>query len=455
MPTHRRSGSPGRHRLRRGHETDAAANPTRTAILAQGYERCVLPSGLRVLTSTLPHTNAVSIMLLFGAGSRHEPGELAGASHLLEHLVFKGTERRPTPREIADVVESVGGTLNAYTDREVTAYWCRLALPHYRQGLEVLIDMARNSLLRQEDIDKEKRVVFEEIRASNDSPGSRVANLEDELLWPDQPMGRDIAGSLDSVEGIGRDALLEYLNDQYVASNAVLAVAGGASHEEVVGQAESLLDGVREGEPLPLIPFEDNLTGPQLRVEYRKTEQAHLSIGLHGVSMFDDDRHALSLLSVVLGGSMGSRLFEEVREKRGLAYAISSYSRQYRDCGALSIASGAEPKRSAEALQVIMTELARARDGVTEEELVRAKELSKGRLLLRMEESRAVASSIGIQELLKGEVRTVDEMVKQVDAVTTEDVVRVARRALRPEKLAVAVVGPFRSPSRFARHLHF
>ena len=428
---------------------------TQTPILAQSHEHSVLPSGLRVLTSTLSHTNAVSIMLLFGAGSRYEPGELAGASHVLEHMVFKGTESRPAPREIADVVESVGGSLNAYTDREVTGYWCRLALPHYRQGLDVLVDMVRNSLFRQEDIDKEKRVIFEEIRASHDSPGSRVANLEDELLWPNQPMGRDIAGSIESVGGIERDALLGYLSEQYVASNAVLAVAGGVSHEEVVEQAGALLDGFREGEALPLIPFEDNLTGPQVCVEYRKTEQAHVSIGLHGVSLLDEDRHALGLLSVVLGGTMGSRLFEEVREKRGLAYAISSYTRQYLDCGALSIGLGADPKRSAEALQVIMAELTKARKGVTAEELARAKELSRGRLLLRMEESRAVASSIGIQELLRGEVHTVDEMVQKVDAVTMDDVVRAARRALRPEKLVVAVVGPFRGRSSFAKHLHF
>jgi len=394
-------------------------------------------------------------MLLFGAGSRYEPDDLAGASHLLEHLVFKGTESRPTPRDISDVVESVGGTLNAYTDRELTGYWCRLALPHYRQGLEVLVDMVRNSLFRPEDIDREKQVVIEEIRASHDSPGSRAANLEDELLWPNQPMGREIAGSVDSVAGISRDALIGYMSEQYVATNAVLAVAGGAPHEEVVEHAESLLEGFQLGSALPLIPFEDTLAGPDLRVEYRKTEQAHVSIGLHGVSMQDDDRHALSLLSVVLGGTMGSRLFEEVREKRGLAYAIGSYARQYLDCGALSIGSGTDPKRCEEALEVIIGELAKASEGVTEEELARAKEVSKGRLLLRMEESRAVASSIGIQEILKNDVITVDEMVIEIDAVSVEDVGRVARRAILPEKLAVAIVGPFRGHSRFARHLRF
>jgi len=440
---------------RAGLPSDHAMAATRTAILAQRYERSVLPCGLRVLTTTLPHTNAVSILLVFAAGSRHEPAELAGVSHLLEHLAFKGTKKRPTPREIADVVESVGGALNAYTDREVTGYWCRLALPHYEQGLDVLADMARNSLFRQEDIDREKQVVYEEIRASNDSPGSRVASLEDELLWPDQAMGRDVAGSAESVSGIGREAMLGYMERQHVASNAVLAVAGGTSHDDVVAQAERLLGDLPGGEPLPWIPFEDNLAGPVVRVEYRKTEQAHVSIGLHGVSMLDDDRHALGFLSTVLGGTMGSRLFEEVREKRGLAYAISSYTRQYRDCGALSIALGAEPRRAAEAVRVVMAELERARSGVTDEELARAREVSKGRLLLRMEESRAVASSLGIQELLKGEVRTVEQMVADLDAVTTDDVARAALRALRPEKLVVAVVGPFRGPSAFAKHVRF
>jgi len=394
-------------------------------------------------------------MLLFGAGSRHEPVKWAGVSHLFEHLVFKGTEKRPSAREIADVVESVGGTLNAYTDREITGYWCRLALPHYKQGMDVIVDMVRNPLFRQEDIDKEKQVVYEEIRASHDSPGARAANLEDELLWPDQPMGRDIAGSVESVADITRDTLLEYVDRQYVSSNAVLAVAGSVSHEEVVEQASALLDGLRQGEPFPLIPFEDRLAGPQVRVEYRKTEQAHLSMGLHGVSMFDSDRYALGLLSVVLGGTMGSRLFEEVREKRGLAYAIASYTAQYRDCGSLTVDSGTDPKRAAEAVSVIMDELTKLREGVTQEELDRAREVSKGRLLLRMEESRAVASFIGVQELLRGEVRTIDQLIGDMDAVTTDDVTRVAQRVLHPEKLALAVVGPFRSAARFVRHLDF
>ena len=418
------------------------------------FDRTVLDSGVRVLSSTLPHTQAVSILLLFGAGSRYETNELAGASHLFEHLLFKGTEKRTTPRDISEVVEGVGGILNAYTDREITGYWCRLALPHYRQGLDVLVDMIRNSLLRQTDIAREKQVVFEEIRASHDSPGGRVAEMADDLLWPDQAMGRDIAGSIDSVDGISREAMKDYLDSQYVAPNCVLAIAGAVTHDELVEQAAPILGDLGRGNPAPMFPFVDNLRGPVVRIEYRKTEQVQISLGIHGISMFDGDRHALHLMSVALGESMGSRLFQEVREKRGLAYAINSSVSNYSDCGAIHVESGVDPKRVEEAIQVIVHEIARLRDGLADDELARAKDLSKGRLMLRMEESRAVASSLGIQELLKGDVKTVDEIISDIDDVGNSDVIRVANRLLVANKLVLGAVGPLRSEDRLIKHLN-
>ncbi|MEX0761687.1 MAG: pitrilysin family protein [Dehalococcoidia bacterium] len=428
---------------------------TETQTLAPAFNRTVLPSGLRILTSTLPHTNAVSINFLFGAGSRYETERLAGASHLFEHVLFKGTSKRPTPREIAEVVEGVGGTLNAFTDREITGYWCRLAKPHYRNGIDLIADMVRNSKLRDDDIEKEKQVVFEEIRASNDSPGGRVAHLLDGLIWPDQPMGRDIAGSVESVQAISRDEMLEYLHTQYVASNTVITVAGNISHDEVVDQLNDLMGDFGDGTILPIRPFEDNLDGPQVKVEYRKTEQAHMALGLHGVSMNDDDRHALSLLSVILGESMSSRLFEEVREQRGLAYDIHSAMATFTDCGAFLVESGVDPARAKEALPVIIEELAKVRDGVTEREFEQARELSKGRLLLRMEDSRAVGMFMGVQEMLRGEVKTIEDIVADIESVKPEDIKRVAERVIRPNKLAMAVVGPLRSAAPFERSLDF
>ena len=421
----------------------------------QPFERTVLGNGLRVLTSTLPHTNAVSMNFLFGAGSRYESDEIAGASHLFEHMLFKGTKARPTPREVSEVVEGVGGALNAFTDRELTGYWCRIAKPHYREGIDLLCDMVRNSLMRQKDIDREKQVVYEEIRSTNDSPAGRAGMILEEILWPDQPLGRDVAGSVESVGAISREAMLEYLHTQYVASNTVIAIAGNILHLDVVHQLEDLMGDLPDGTPLPMSRFEDNLTGPVARVENRPTEQAHLAIGLHGLSMSDDDRHALGLLSVILGESMSSRLFEEIREKRGLAYDIHSGVHALSDTGLIVIESGIDPARVEEAVPVIIQEVARTREGVTEKEFWQAKELSKGRMLLRMEESRAVSGFLGGQELLKGEVRTVEQVIADIDAVQIEDIARVAERVIVPGKMAFSMVGPFDDAEPFLNSMSF
>ena len=436
------------------------SNPQLTTLDTQplvvtSFDRTVLPNGLRILTSTFRHTNAVSIIFLFGAGSRYETPELAGASHLFEHLLFKGTPTRPTPRQISEVVEGVGGSLNAFTDREVTGYWCRLAQPHYREGIDLLSDMALNSLFRDEDIDKEKQVVYEEIRASFDSPGARTSMLLDELLWPNQPMGRDIAGTVESVGAISRDEMRKYLETQYVASNTVIAVAGNIEHDDVVEQLTELLGGLHDGEILPMYPFESKTDGPRVALEHRPTEQAHIAFGLPGFSQDDPDRYALALMSVILGESMSSRLFEEVREQRGLAYDIHSGVAFYSDCGAFIVESGIDPARIDEAIPVILGELGKMRDGVTEAEWAQARELTKGRMMLRMEESRAVTSFLGIQELLRDKVESVDAVIEKIEAVTLDDIKRVANRIISAENLVLAVVGPFDDASRFEKLLKF
>lgn len=424
-------------------------------ISAPKHEKTKLSSGLRILSSTMPTTNAVSMVINFGAGSRYESDELAGSSHLFEHLLFKGTKKRPQPRMISQVVEGVGGTLNAYTDRELTGYWARVPRQHYGDGLEVLIDMIRNPLFRPTDIEREKQVVFEEIRASNDSPSSRVDTILDEVMWPDQPMGRDIAGTEASVGAVSRSALLGYMATQYVPVNTVVAVAGGITHDEVVTQVDRLMGDWKGTRPIVFDKVIDNYSGPKVRMEYRKTEQAHLAIALHGISLFDPDRYALRLLSAAFGESMSSRLFEEVREKRGLAYDIHSAASMYSDCGAFHVSSGVDPQRAVEAVKVIVGELVRLLDGLPQAELDEARELSKGRLILRMEESRAVSSSIGVQELVRGKIETVDNMIAAFNKVTGDDVRRVARRVIRPERIALAVVGPFRSEARFLQALKF
>ena len=424
-------------------------------LVSSSFDRTVLPNGLRILTSTFRHTNAVSIIFLFGAGSRYETPELAGASHLFEHMLFKGTPERPTPRQISEVVEGVGGTLNAFTDREVTGYWCRLAQPNYREGIDLLSDMTLNSLFKEDDIAKEKQVVYEEIRASNDSPGARTSMLLDNLLWPEQPMGRDIAGSVESVGAISRDEMLKYLETQYVASNTVIAIAGNIEHADIVEQVEGLLGGLHDGDILPMFPYEPKPLTKRVAVEHRPTEQAHISIGLTGLDNSDPDRHALSIMSVILGETMSSRLFEEVREQRGLAYDIHSGTHFFSDCGALIVESGIDPGRVDEAIPVILAELGKMRHGVTEAEWSQARELTKGRMMLRMEESRAVSSFLGIQELLRDKVETVEEVLAKVSAVTREDIQRVANRVIQSENLVLAIVGPFDDASHFEAMLKF
>ena len=414
----------------------------------------MLPNGIRVLSSSFRHTNAVSIIFLFGAGSRYETPELAGASHLFEHMLFKGTPERPTPRDISEVVEGVGGTLNAFTDREVTGDWCRLAQPNYRDGIDLLSDMTLNSLFREEDIAKEKQVVYEEIRASFDSPGARVSMMLDDLLWPDQPMGRDIAGSVESVASISRDDMCKYLETQYVGSNTVIAIAGNIEHQEVVDQITNSLGSLHDGNILPMFPHEKKALSKRVALEHRPTEQAHLAIGLAGFANDDPDRHALSIMSVILGETMSSRLFEEVREQRGLAYDIHSGAHFYSDCGALVVESGIDPNRVDEAIPVILKELAKMRDGVSEGEWKQALQLTKGRMMLRMEESRAVSSFLGIQELIRGEVQSVDEVIANISAVTREDIKRAANRVIKSENLVLAIVGPFDDSDHFEAMLN-
>ncbi len=414
----------------------------------------MLPNGIRVLSSSFRHTNAVSIIFLFGAGSRYETPELAGASHLFEHMLFKGTPKRPTPRDISEVIEGVGGTLNAFTDREVTGYWCRLAQPNYRDGIDLLSDMTLNSLFREEDIAKEKQVVYEEIRASFDSPGARVSMMLDDLLWPDQPMGRDIAGSVESVASISRDDMCKYLETQYVGSNTVIAIAGNIEHQEVVDQITGSLGSLHDGKILPMFPHEKKVLSKRVALEHRPTEQAHLAIGLAGFANDDPDRHALSIMSVVLGETMSSRLFEEVREQRGLAYDIHSGAHFYSNCGAFVVESGIDPNRVDEAIPVILKELGKMRDGVTEAEWTQALQLTKGRMMLRMEESRAVSSFLGIQELIRGEVQSVDEVIANISSVTQEDIKRAANRVIKSENLVLAIVGPFDDPDHFEAMLN-
>lgn len=416
------------------------------------FERTVLENGLRVVSSTMPHTRSVSVGLYIGAGSRYESDEVAGVSHFLEHMLFKGTRRRPSAQQISEEIEGVGGIMNAATDKELTVYWAKVGDQHFARSMDVLADALLESTLDPEEIEKERQVIIEELAMTEDSPGDLAALLIDEVLWPEQPLGRDVGGSQRSVAAITREQIVGFVDRHYTPENTVLAVAGNVSHAEVVDLAGKLLGGWARA-PFGTWYRVEERPSPKAAVKSKRTEQAHVCLGLPAFSSAHPDRYALDVLNTVLGEGMSSRLFVEIREKLALAYDVHSYVAHFLDAGSMVVSAGVDPKRVEPTVAAILRELARLREGVPEAELRKAKELIKGRLQLRMEDTRAVASWLGTQELLRNEILTVDEVLDVIERVTLDDLARVADELLVPERMSLAVVGPFRSESRFEKLL--
>ena len=417
------------------------------------FQKTTLDNGMRVVTSAMPHTRSVSMCIFVGVGSRYESDEEAGLSHFLEHMVFKGTASRPEPQRISAAIESVGGIINAATEHEFTVYWCKVAQPYFKDSLALLFDILRNSLYEPDALEVERQVIFEELGMINDDPGYKVDAMMDEMLWHKHPLGRDIGGTRESVAGISRDMMLEFLATHYTPDNIVVSIAGNIAHDDVVMHVERLSEGWERGGRNGWLPFTEERREPQSRLEYRKTEQAHMSIALPGLPVNHPRSYALDLMSVALGEGMSSRLFVEVREKRGLAYDVHSEVRYFSDTGAIVVSAGVDPKRVYDAAQTILEQVGALREGLPEDELEKAKRLSAGRLMLRMEDTRAVANWMGLRETLLGHISEVDDVIAEVNAITTDEVRTLANDVLLTENLNVAVVGPCRGHKRMRRLL--
>jgi predicted Zn-dependent peptidase len=406
------------------------------------HQKTTLDNGLRVLTETMPHTRSVSICIFVGVGSRYETEPQAGVSHFIEHLCFRGTTRRTTSREISEAIEGVGGIINAGTDKELTIYWCKVTQPHLTLALDVLADILRNSRFDPADIERERQVITEEINMSQDSPAQLVNMLIDELLWPQHPLGRDIAGTKETVAAISREMIVDYLAQQYLPANTVVGVAGAGEQEEMVSAVENAFGKWAERKPNPGYPAYRERPFPRLRIEAKETEQAHLCLALSGLPLLHPKRFTLDLLNVILGEGMSSRLFTEIRDRLGLAYSINSYAEHFSDTGSVTVYAGVEPKNLPLAIKAILEQLSQLKEPVPQAELTKAKELSKGRLLLRMEDSRSVAGWMGGQEILTQNVLSVDQLIAIVDAITAEEIQQLARELLVSSQLRLAVVGP-------------
>jgi len=406
------------------------------------FQKTVLDNGLRVVSMPMPHLRSVSLSFFIGAGSRYETDAQGGISHFIEHLLFRGTARRPTSRDISTAIEGIGGILNAGTDKELTVYWCKVATPHFRIALDVLTDMMLNSKFDPADIEKERQVIIEEINMNNDSPSQRVCTLIDELLWYGHPLGRDIAGTKESVSAITRDMMLGYLDAHYQPGNMVAAFAGNIEHEVALAEVNELCGRWTSRKPVPRYSAYEEKPARRVLIETRETDQVQVALALPGVPLLHPQRFHLDLLNVILGEGMSSRLFTEIRDRLGLAYSIHSYIDHFLDTGSLTISAGVDLKNLTTAIKAILEELAKLKAGIPEEELVKAKEYAKGRLILRMEDSHSVAGWMGAQEILTGRIRTIDEVVSIVDAITIEDVRKVANDVLIGDRLRLAVVGP-------------
>ena len=406
------------------------------------YQKTTLDNGLRIITATMPHTRSVSVCIFIGVGSRYETETQAGISHFIEHLLFKGTPKRPTSREVSETIEGVGGILNGGTNKELTVYWCKVAQSHFPLVLDVLVDMLLHSKFDPQDIERERQVIIEEIHMSKDSPIQRVDMLIDELLWYNHPLGRDIAGSKESVTAITRDMMLDYREGQYTPNNTVITIAGDIQHQEMVtAVSQALGNWANRQSGSGYLAYEEQ-QAQRLFVETRDTEQAHLCLALPGLSLLDPGRFTLDLLNIILGEGMSSRLFTEIRDKLGLAYNIHSYVEHFLDSGSVTVYAGVEPKNLPAAITAILEQLSQLKEVIPAPELSKAKELSKGRLLLRMEDSRIVASWMGGQEILTGRILSVDQVTSIIDAITADELKQLAQELLVGNRLRLAVVGP-------------
>ncbi|MDZ7678110.1 MAG: pitrilysin family protein [Acidimicrobiales bacterium] len=414
--------------------------------MGEGIERTVLSSGIRVVTEAMPEARSVTTGFWVAVGSRDEPAELSGASHFLEHLLFKGTEHR-SARQIAEAVDAVGGEMNAFTAKEHTAYYTRLPADALDAGLELLSDVVTAPAFRPNEVEAERQVILEELAMDEDDPDDLVHTLLFQAMYPGHSLGWETVGTRDTIEAMGRDDIAGFFAHHYHPVNLVVAAAGQLDHDRVVAGVQACFDGRTGGQRPPRhAPTEPPRS---LAVQRRDTEQAHVALGWRAVSFDDPDRYALAVLNQVLGGGMASRLFQEVREERGLAYSVGSGTSLFADSGALIVYVGTALGRSTEALTVIdgvVSDL--VADGITTRELEVAKGFISGSMVLGLEDSGSRMGRLGSSETVRGFVTSVDDHLARVAAVTLDDVQRVASRVLGGPR-TLAAVGPF-DEDRFA-----
>jgi predicted Zn-dependent peptidase len=404
------------------------------------YRKSTLANGVRVITEAMPHVRSASLGIWADVGSAAEPREQRGISHLVEHMLFKGTERR-SAREIAETMDAVGGNLNAFTDKEATCYYAKVIDHHVPLAVDVLADMFLHSTFAPSELAKEQKVVLEEIRMYDDSPDEMIHDLFTGTMWRGSNLGEPTIGYAETVSALTSDDLRGHLHARYTPNTVVFAAAGNIEHDAIVALVESAFAGYTGRGDAP-VPERPQLTPARL-VKTKDTEQAYVVLGCQGLSVRDDRRFALSVLDTILGGGMSSRLFQEVREKRGLAYSVYSFQQGYREAGLFGVSAGTSPASVQECVDVVVEELARmAETGPTAAEINLAKEHIKGSLTLSLEASSSRMIRLGRSEFNLARQMSIEEIEQQVDAVDFEAIIGLARELFVPERLGLCVLGP-------------
>jgi len=407
------------------------------------YQKDILANGLRVLTAPMPQSRSVTVMIMVGAGSRYEGRNINGLSHFMEHMFFKGAQKYPDAMAVASAVDSVGGVFNAFTSEEKVAYFVKLSAARKRVAYDVLADMLLRSRFDREEIDRERGVIIEEIRMYNDDPMSRVQMDFKLHFYGDQPLGWDIAGPEKVIRSVSREDFKTFLSRHYAADNCVLIAAGGLTHEENLAMAGEFFTFTERMEKITPPPFARK-NGARSVLNSRKIEQAHFVLGFPLPGDLHSDQPAIKVMTNILGGTMSSRLFYQIRERRGLAYYIRASRQAFTDTGALKVAAGINVDKLEEAIHCVMAEIGKmAGEGVTAEELERGKENIKGRIDLSLEDSMSVANFYAAYETLYGAVKTPEDLAREIDEVTGDDVRRVAAEYLDTGKVRLAVLGPY------------
>lgn len=420
------------------------------------YHRKLLPNGVRVIIVPVAGVESATTLVMYGTGSRYEEKRNNGISHFLEHMAFKGTTNRPSAREISALIDGIGGEFNAFTSKEYTGYYIKAATNHVNLCLDVLSDMLKNLLLDPSEIEKEKGVIIGEISMYEDNPMRNIGDIYEDLLYGDTPLGWDTAGKPEIIQGMNRDNFVEYMKEHYSANNMTVVVAGNVHVENTYEKINEYFGDVDRFKVKDFVKVKEHQTHPIVKIKTKKTEQAHFALGVRTVGLLDKkDRYALGVLASLLGGGMSSRLFYEIRERRGLAYYAHTSSEHYLDTGYLATWIGADPKRVDEAVKVTVEEYVKvAQKGeVTEEELKKAKEFMKGHFVLSLEDTRYIASMYASQEILHEKLTDPKKIMEKIDRVDLSDILRVAKEYLDTKALSFAIIGNFEDKSRFEKLL--